>query len=124
MGKRLLPMLLLAVTLCACGAQSDPAPASPDAVGMDEHAFTTASRTIERGTRMEFVNNGSRALHVLVLGEDARPRAQAGAPSFGGHSGHRSEVADDWKTPAWDTPGTYSVTCTLHPSMNLAVTVR
>ena len=91
---------------------------------MKELTFTTEARTIPAGARLEFVNDGSRALHVLVPGEDAKPRAQAGMPSFGGASGHRSEVGDRWLTPPWETPGTYLVTCTLHPAMNLTVTVQ
>lgn len=124
MRKLLPPMLVLSTALTACGAASDAAPPSPDAISMDELSFRPASRTIASGTSMEFVNDGSRALHVLVLGWDARPKAQPGAPSFGGASGYRSEVGDHWTTPAWDTPGDYSVTCTLHPSMNLTVTVQ
>ena len=45
-------------------------------------------------------------------------------PSFGGTAGHRSEVGDHWRTAPWTTPGTYRVTCTLHPAMNLTVTVQ
>jgi plastocyanin len=62
-------------------------------------------------------------MHVLVVGKDAQPKSQEGAPSFGGASGHRSEVGDRWTTPPWTTTGTYWVTCTLHPSMNLKVVV-
>ena len=65
--------------------------------------------------------NGRRVLQII--GKDAQPKAQEGAPSFGGASGHRSEVGDRWTTPSWTQPGTYWVTCTLHPSMNLKVVV-
>lgn len=123
MGRHLLAALLLGAGLTACRPQAGSGPASPDAIGMEELSFTPPSKTIPAGTRIEFVNDGSRALHVLVPGDDARPRAQAGAPSFGGASGYRSEVGDRWLTPPWDTRGTYLVTCTLHPSMNLTVTV-
>ena len=124
MRKTLLPLLfVLGTVLSACGPHPGGGSAPPDAIGMDQLSFTPPSRTISSGTKMEFVNDGSRALHVLVLGKDAQPRAQAGAPSFGCASGHRSEVDDHWFTPAWTTPGTYRVTCVLHPSMNLTVTV-
>jgi len=125
MRTPLLPLLLLLATgLSACGAQAAAGPRSADSISMDQLSFKPAARTIPAGATLEFVNDGSRAMHILVLGEDAKPRAQAGAPSFGGASGYRSEVGDTWQTPAWTTPGTYTVTCTLHPSMNLAVTVR
>ena len=36
----------------------------------------------------------------------------------------RAEVGDTWTTPPWTTPGTFWVTCTLHPRMNLEVVVN
>lgn len=123
MRKLLLIMLVPATALAGCAARPGQA-SSPDAIGMKELTFTTEARTIPAGARLEFVNDGSRALHVLVPGDGAKPRAQAGMPSFGGASGHRSEVGDRWLTPPWETPGTYLVTCTLHPAMNLTVTVQ
>jgi len=59
----------------------------------------------------------------LVVGDRGATRSEPGAPSFGGASGHRSERGDVWTTPAWTSPGTFHVTCTVHPAMNLTVTV-
>ncbi|MEA2827271.1 MAG: hypothetical protein QOG43_1710 [Actinomycetota bacterium] len=124
MRKTIGVLVVTAVLLTGCGGGAGGGAAvSADAIRMDHLAFAPSSRTIPAGTRLEFVNTGSRALHVLVAGHDAQPRSQAGAPSFGGASGHRSEVGERWRTPSWTTPGTYTVTCTLHPSMNLTVTV-
>jgi plastocyanin len=124
MRKLLVCLLLPVAALTGCGARSTGGPVPPGAIRMDHLAFAPAATTITTGARLEFVNSGSRALHVLVTGDDAQPRAQAGAPSFGGISGHRSEVGERWLTPAWETRGTYLVTCTLHPSMNMTVTVQ
>lgn len=126
MRKYLAPFLLTfsVLALTGCGVRPDPGPVTPEAVRMNHLTFAPDSRSIAAGDRLEFVNDGSRALHVLVLGDGAQPQAQAGAPSFGGASGHRSEVGDRWLTPPWDTPGAYRVTCTLHPSMNMTVTVQ
>jgi plastocyanin len=90
---------------------------------MNHLVFETDVRQIPVGERITFSNSSSRAMHVLVVGKDAQPKSQGGAPSFGGTSGHRSEVGDRWTTPPWTRPGTYWVTCTLHPSMNLEVVV-
>jgi plastocyanin len=124
--RRLVLSLPLVLVLCACrpaGAERAIARVPATAITMDHNRFTPAVRSIFVGRRLEFSNTSSRALHVLVLGANAQPRAQRGAPSFGGRSGHRSEVGDRWTTPSWDRPGTYRVTCTLHPSMNLEVIV-
>jgi plastocyanin len=115
--------LLLAGLLGGCAAQPDRAPDGAGAVAMDHNVFATEVREVQVGGRITFSNASSRALHVLVVGKDAQPRSQAGAPTFGGASGHRAEVGDRWTTPPWTTPGTYWVTCTLHPSMNLKVVV-
>jgi plastocyanin len=125
MRKMIGSLVVTAFLLTGCGVHAGGGPAaSADAIRMDHLSFAPSSRTIPAGSRLEFVNTGSRALHVLVTGHDAQPRSEAGAPSFGGASGHRSEVGERWLTPSWAAPGTYTVTCTLHPSMNLTVTVE
>jgi hypothetical protein len=70
------------------------------------------------------VNRGTGALHILAIGQRGASRSEAGAPSFGGSSGHRSERGEVWTTPAWTAAGTFHVTCTVHPGMNMTVTVR
>lgn len=123
MRRTTLLILLLVGALAGCAAQPDRAPDDAGAVGMDHLVFEAELREIPVGERITFSNASSRALHVLVVGKDAQPGTQAGAPSFGGTSGHRAEVGDRWTTPPWTTPGTFWVTCTLHPSMNLKVVV-
>jgi len=122
MRKTILPSLLLTVVLAGCAARPDAA-ADAGAITMDHLVFGTDAHEIRVGDQITFSNSSSRALHVLVVGKDAQPRSEPGAPSFGGASGHRAEVGDRWTTPPWDTPGTFWVTCTLHLSMNLKVVV-
>jgi len=127
MRRTILGPLLVAGLLAGCAAQPNRFAGDNSAAGgvvtMDQLVFETTLLEIPAGGRITFSNSASRAMHVLVLGRDAQPRSQGGAPSFGGASGHRSEVGDRWTTPPWTRPGTYSVTCTLHPSMNLKVVV-
>jgi plastocyanin len=118
----LIGALPIALALTACAPT--PADHAPGAIGMEELVFDTEHHVIPVGGRLTFSNTGSRALHVLVPGKNAQPRSQRGIPSFGGTSGHRAEVGDTWTTPPWTTPGTYWVTCTLHPQMNLEVVVN
>jgi plastocyanin len=124
MRKPILTVLCLAGLLGGCAAQPDRSGADTGAITMNHLVFETDVRQIPVGERITFSNSSSRAMHVLVVGRDAQPKSQVGAPSFGGTSGHRSEVGDRWTTPPWTRPGTYWVTCTLHPSMNLEVVVR
>lgn len=123
MRKTILSALVLAGLLSGCAAQPGRSTDQAGAVLMDHLVFDSTVREIAPGEQLTFSNSSGRALHVLVVGKDAQPRSQEGAPSFGGASGHRSEVGDRWTTPPWTTPGTYWVTCTLHPSMNLKVVV-
>lgn len=111
--------LVLALAACA----PTPADHEPGAIGMEELVFDTEHHVIPVGGRLTFSNTASRALHVLVPGKNAQPRSQGGIPSFGGSSGRRAEVGTRWTTAPWTTPGTYWVTCTLHPQMNLEVVV-
>ena len=123
MRKTILSALVLAGLLSGCAAQPNRSADDAGAITMDHLVFETDVRQIPVGERITFSNSSSRAMHVLVVGKDAQPKSQAGAPNFGGASGHRSEVGDRWTTPPWTTSGTYWVTCTLHPSMNLKVVV-
>ena len=123
MRRRILAAAALTVILSGCAAQPNRSGGEAGDITMDHLVFGTESHEITVGGRITFSNFSSRALHVLVVGKDAQPRTQPGAPSFGGASGHRAEVGDRWTTPSWNTPGTYWVTCTLHPSMNLKVQV-
>ena len=123
MPRTLIAAVFAVALLAGCAAKPDRAPDTAGTIGMNHNVFETDVREIAVGEHLTFSNASSRALHVLVVGKDAQPRPQEGAPSFGGASGHRSEVGDRWTTPPWTRPGTYWVTCTLHPSMNLRVLV-
>ena len=61
MARGLLSMLVAATVLAACRAPVAQGPVGPDAVGMSQLAFEPAARTIPVGTRIEFVNDRSRA---------------------------------------------------------------
>src|SRR5881396_589402 len=86
--------------------------------------FNVITITIHKGNTLTFENNAnSSSLHILAVGKDGQNDTENGAPDFGGFAGHRSGVGDSWTTPPWNTVGTYHVTCTVHPRMNLTVIV-
>jgi plastocyanin len=116
--------VVLAAALMLIGCGPTPAkPTDPEAITMDDNRFQPDAKTIDRGATLTFANTAPRALHILVVGTDARERSEDGAPSFGGSSGIRTEVGDQWTSDPWATTGTFHVTCTLHPSMNLTLKV-
>jgi plastocyanin len=123
------PKLVLAVPIIVLGAvvpgltRDEPLPRRPNLVGMEQVGFDRDVVTIRQGQQLQFVNN-SNFLHVLAPGHRARVTATAGAPSFGPDNVRSMPRGDPFVTKAWNTPGTYEVTCTLHPEMNLDVVVE
>jgi plastocyanin len=116
-------LVLAAGLLAACGGSSGAEVNDPDAIRMKQNAFSTSERSIPRGGTVTFVNEARGAPHILVIGLDGGQRREPGAPSFGGAAGHRSNAGDAWTTPPFNATGTFHITCTVHPDMNLTVAV-
>lgn len=134
-----LPRFLLAVPLLVAGAvvptlTSGPTAAPAGTVGMDHESFAVHGAdartgadgyptvTIRKGGTLTFVND-SRWLHVIGPGEDGRITSDPGAPSLGARGAFLSESGQTYTTATWNTPGTYQMTCSLHPEMTVSVTV-
>jgi plastocyanin len=123
----LLTIFTLAITtilLVACGGSANTTSNNPNTIRTEGATFAASSISIKKGSTMAFLddpNNG--ALHYLIIGQNGQEAPQRGAPDFGGLAGHKIEGGDVWTTPPWNTAGVYHVTCTVHPAMNLTVTV-
>jgi plastocyanin len=131
-GRRRLPTLagalLLALAMTACSSTaSSPAEstaASDDGgggdggnvVGMAGSSFSPESITISAGDSVEF-NNDDGTSHRIVEGEDG---AEVDDPAFEA----LSLSAGDSSSVTFDEPGTYQVTCSIHPSMQMTVIVE
>jgi len=123
------PRILFAVPLLALGAaapalahpQSAPAD-RPNLVTMRQEDFSKDTVTLHVGETLELFND-SNFLHVLAPGQDARVADQAGEPRFGTRDVVSVPRGTSYQTLTWGAPGTYHVTCTLHPEMNLTVVV-
>ena len=142
---RLVPVpVLLALVLAACGggdAASEEPPAStaaseaaapsvvaasegaaPSEAGSDEvrvtldgFAFDQTELTISAGTEVTFLNADS-AAHTVTEGVDGEA---ADSPIID------DEVAANQSTSfTFDEAGTYEITCLLHPTMNMTITVE
>jgi plastocyanin len=121
----LIALSVMVITLLiACGSTPAVQSDKPNMIKMDGHAFKVTTITIQKGSTLTFVNSpDAGGLHILVVGKDGQNDSENGAPDFGGISGHRSGAGDAWATPPWNVAGTYHVTCTVHPMMNLTVIV-
>jgi plastocyanin len=114
---------LIAIALILRGPHEAPAAAPAGVITMGHEEFGRSVVTIQEGQRLTFTNT-SHWLHVVVPGKEARLDSQPGLPSLGSRDAHLSERGDRWITAPWDVPGTYFLTCQLHPEMTLEVRVR
>ena len=127
--KKLIILIFVAMLitlLVACGqGNSTGSSNNPNTVRTEGGVFNTSAISIKKGDTITFyddVDNGG--LHILVTGQGAVSDTENGAPDFGGTAGHRIDVGESWTTQPWTTAGIYHVTCTVHPNMNLTVTVH
>lgn len=100
---------------------SAPKSPPPGAVGMASDDFARDTVTIHTGQSITLVNNSNK-IHVVGPGRDGRIwRTEGNVPVAGFHLMQTNGV---YKTPAWRIPGTYWLTCSVHPDMTLKVIVR
>jgi plastocyanin len=113
----LLPLLALA----ACG-QSAPA---ANEVSMVAGDFSTTSITIPAGQAVHFTDPaGIGGTHIICLGNGGNCDTSAQGPQALEGGGFTINSGDPSRDITFAAPGTYNITCSIHPSMNLTVTVR
>jgi plastocyanin len=91
-------------------------------IGMTHEGFAVSTVTIPVGSRLTFFNDSS-FVHVVGPGDDGRLGSEAGTPQMTDRGAFLSEKNDSYTTGPWLVPGTYHLTCSLHPEMNLTVIV-
>jgi plastocyanin len=120
------PLVVLLTLLAGCVVQSAPTSSGGgNTVAMGATTYTSGdSITIKKGQSITFTDDKSTGtVHILVIGENGTPKSEDGAPDFGAN-GVTFNPGDSKSIGPWMTPGTYHVTCTVHPTtMNLTVTV-
>jgi plastocyanin len=84
----------------------------------------SAALTITAGQAVTFDDPAaSGGVHHLVIGMHGQFTAMAGAPSEFASSAGVNFSPGDSKTITFATPGTYPITCTIHPTMQATITV-
>jgi plastocyanin len=118
------PRILLVVPLLVAGifvpAAVTPKNPPPGAISMAHEMFMQHSVTIHRGQRLTLVNN-SLFVHIIGPGQDGRlAEGPPGEPMTGRILMQTDET---YTTAPWNTPGTYWLTCSVHPEMTVKVVV-
>jgi len=119
-----IPRILIALPLIAAGAFLPAAGAAPmkapaDAVGMSHEDFTTKEVRIHPGQTLLFVND-SRYMHIIGPGRDGTLAESDGQPM---HQRVLMAANSTYTTPPFGVPGTYYITCSMHPEMTMKVIV-
>jgi plastocyanin len=137
--RKLVISLLFAIPLvvAACGATaSGTGGAAPGTAGGPSAGGSTVTMnainflpnnsavTIKAGQAITFVDPAaSGGLHFLVTGTNGTLTKQAGGPPVLSTQMGMQIMAGDTKVVTFPSAGTFMITCTIHPYMELAVTV-
>ena len=114
-------LLLVLLAFAACG----PSTTAPNEVSMVASDFSTTSITIKAGQAVHFTDPaGLGAVHTICLGKDGNCDTAASGPQTLEGQGFTINAGDPAKDVTFDKPGTYKITCSIHPNMNLTVTVQ
>jgi plastocyanin len=115
-------LAIMAILLAACGGDTDSTPTAADGdgdggasagetVSLAGNQFSPSTLTVAAGTTVTFTDT---ATHTVTEGTDG---VAVDDPIVDEQGGADIEVT-------FDEPGTYNITCTIHPEMNMTVTVE
>jgi plastocyanin len=113
---------IVAIALAGCGAGSS---TSSSTLTMNADSFVGGTTvTIKAGASVTFVDQSGGATHFLTIGSNGAHQDQQGEPSELS-SQHGMEIdAGQTVHVTFSAPGTYHITCTIHPTMNATVIVQ
>ena len=136
MKKLLLPvaaLMVLGFIVAGCGKPIGTSGTTTSSSGctngrieMASVSFVQSSCTIKAGGQVTFVDpTGTGGFHILCLGDNQTCAANANGPADLNTSGGVTfNAGDPSKSYTFATAGTYIVTCTVHPNMNVTITVQ
>jgi len=111
----------LLFALGACGGGADNA---PNTVSMDQAEFHLSALTVRAGETVHFVNPANGDPHALCIGKENQCAPQSGAPEQLNTTTPVATNPGDTLDIVFPTAGTYIVICTLHPGMQVTITVQ
>jgi hypothetical protein len=111
---------ILAGILVPAVIVTTPKPAPPNTVGMTFMDFSKDVVTLHRGQYLTLVDS-SRNIHAIGPGQNGHIVSRVRGEPMTGY--HLMETNAVYTTGPWLIPGTYHVTCSIHPMMNLTVVV-
>jgi plastocyanin len=119
-----IPPIFLGLVLIVAGVAvpaigNEPAPPADGAIGMIHEGFTLTEVTIHPGQTVTMVNS-SRWLHIIGPGREGTLEEADAVPM---HERALMETNDSYTTAAWRKPGTYYLTCSIHPEQTVKVVV-
>lgn len=96
-------------------------PAKPPAtvLGMRHEKFASENVTVQCGQTLT-MQNDSNWVHIIGPGRDGLLAPNPGVPIT---RRKLTETGDVYRTGAWTKPGTFYVTCSIHPEMTVKVVV-
>ncbi len=114
-------LVLLLALVAGCGGSSGSTAANE--VKMNAAEFEQTTITVKAGTALHLTDEQSGTTHLLCLGKDSQCDPNATGPQK--LQGNPLQVDPGQSVDiVFDTPGTYNITCTIHPGMELTVTVQ
>ena len=110
--------MLVLPLLAGCGG------AASNEVDMGVASFRQSQVTIKAGQAVHFVDPASGGTHVICVGHDLQCVSQPGAPDALNTTDGLTFNTGDTRDIVFPTPGIYVVICTIHPNMQVTVTVQ
>ncbi|SRR5712692_2472631 len=123
-------MFLVTVLVVACGGSSgggggDAGSGSSTDMHMGQTNFTESSITISKGSSINLINDTA-VIHIIANGtwesNTAQPGAEPGAPLV--NNLQFNTAGQSQTIGPFTTAGTFHLYCSVHPGMNLTVTVQ
>jgi plastocyanin len=112
-----IPLLVAGIYLPAAGA--DPAKPPTGILGMRHETFSSKEVTVACGHTLT-MQNDSRWVHIIGPGRHGTLVADPGVPV---PERRLTETNDVYTTGVWKSPGTFYLTCSVHPEMTVKVVV-